>query len=68
MMSPRDKRRVYVGLALVCVVLFAAGLAIGFHSRHNSICDDGKPPKSQQDTGLGQTEYLCHDGKIVTSG
>ncbi|HUM14712.1 MAG TPA: hypothetical protein VL086_03400 [Candidatus Nitrosotalea sp.] len=66
MMSQRQKRQVYIGLALTCLVLFAAGLIAGYHNRHSAICDDGRPPKSQQDVGIGQVRYLCHDGKIVT--
>ncbi len=66
MMSARDKRRVYVGLAATCLVLFIAGLVFGYRGRHTPICPDGKPPVQQQDVGIGQVEYLCHDGKIVT--
>ena len=47
-------------------MLFAAGVIAGYLGRHTPICTDGKPPRQQQDTGLGQIEYLCHDGQIVT--
>jgi hypothetical protein len=65
-MSPRQKRQVYVGLALTCLALFAAGLVWGYAGRHTPICKDGKPPVQQQDVGLGQVEFLCHDGSVVT--
>jgi hypothetical protein len=65
-MTPRQKRRVYVGLAATCAVLFVIGLIYGYQGRHTPICKDGKPPRQQQDTGLGQVVYLCQDGQIVT--
>jgi hypothetical protein len=62
----RQKKRFYIGLASLIVVLFAAGVISGYMGRHTAICKDGKPPRQQQDTGLGQVEYLCHNGQIVT--
>ena len=66
MMAPKQKRQVYVGLAVACLALFAMGLVFGYRGRHTPLCKDGRPPVQQQDTGIGQIEYLCHDGKIVT--
>ena len=65
-MSHRQKRLVYISLFSVLVVLFAAGVTAGYLGRHSKICKDGKPPREQQDTGIGQVEYLCHNGQIVT--
>jgi hypothetical protein len=65
-MAPKQKRRVYVGLAMTCLALFVIGLVYGYRGRHTPICKDGRPPKQQQDVGLGRVLYLCHDGQIVT--
>ncbi len=65
-MSSKEKRRVWVGLASLCLVLFVVGLVYGYRGRNTPICKDGKPPKYQQDTGIGQVAYLCHNGQIVT--
>ena len=65
-MSRQQKRLIYVTLASLIVVLFAAGVIVGYAGRHTPLCKDGKPPRQQQDTGIGQVEYLCHDGTIVT--
>ncbi len=61
-----NKRLVLSGMAVIAVVLFVAGMVAAYQSRHDTICPDGKPPVQQQDVGIGQVEYLCHDGKIVT--
>jgi hypothetical protein len=66
MMSPKEKRRVYVGLASVCLVLFVIGLVYGYRGRNTPICKDGKAPVQQQDTGLGQVQFRCHNGQIVS--
>jgi hypothetical protein len=66
-MSPRDRRRVLIGLALVIVALFGAGVAYWILAgQHHQICSDGKPPLQQQDQGMGQLVYRCHNGEIVT--
>jgi hypothetical protein len=65
-MSRERKRVFYISLAAFVTALFVAGLVAGYLGRHSTICPDGKPPRQQQDTGLGQIEYLCHNGKIVT--
>jgi hypothetical protein len=66
MMSRKEKRRVYVGLAALCLALFAVGLIYGYRGRDTPICPDGKMPVAQQDVGIGQVEYRCHDGRVVT--
>jgi hypothetical protein len=66
-LSPRDKKRVYVGLAAVIVVLFCAGILAGYLSRNDKLCADGRPPvKQRPDVALGHIVYLCHDGQMVT--
>ena len=65
-MTREQKRKVYITLAALIAVLFAFGVLSGYMGRHTPLCKDGKPPRQQQDTGIGQVEYLCHDGTIVT--
>jgi hypothetical protein len=67
MMSRKQKRRVYAGLVAAVLVLFAAGLAVGYGGRHSTLCRDGKPPRQQQDLGIQGVRYLCHDGQLVTN-
>lgn len=66
MMRPQARKRFFLGFALVCVLLFAGGILAGYLSRNDAICSDRKPPKSQLDLGLGQIEYRCHNGQVVT--
>ena len=67
-MNWKSKRAVLGLIGAVCLVVFAFGMAAAWHNRHHTICPDGKPPVKQQDYLLGQTRYLCHDGRIVTTG
>ena len=66
--EPRSRSgRVYVGLAALCLALFVVGADLpATAAAHTPICQDGKPPVAQQDVGIGQVEYRCHDGQIVT--
>jgi hypothetical protein len=64
-MSPRAKRRVMIGLAVWLVLAMAVGGGYAWLHRHDTICSDGKPPKSQLDLGLGQIHYRCQNGEIV---
>ena len=64
-MTPVQKRRFYIGLVTVVTALFIGGIITGFAQRNDKLCRDGKPPVSQKDQGLGQIEYLCHDGQIA---
>jgi len=63
--TPRARRRFYVGFAAVVVALFLGGMFAAYLSRHDTICSDRKPPVAQQDLGLGQISYRCHNGQIV---
>jgi hypothetical protein len=65
-MSRRDRRRVLIGLAVLVCVLFAGGVVAAILSRNDTICSDGRVPVSQRAIGLGQIEYLCHNGETVT--
>jgi hypothetical protein len=62
----RQKRRFHIGLAALILALFTGGIVTGYVQRNDKLCRDGRPPKSQQDFGLGQVKYLCHDGQIVS--
>jgi hypothetical protein len=63
----RSKRSVLLLLGATCLVVFAAGMAAAWNNRHHTICPDGKAPLSQRGGLLGQIEYRCHDGKVVTT-
>ena len=66
-MTRSQKKRAYIGIALVILVVFCAGIFAGYIQRNDKLCPDGLPAVSQQeDPLLGHTDYLCHDGKIVT--
>ena len=68
-MTKPEKKRVYVGLAIVIVILFCGGIFVGYAQRNDKLCPDGKPAVSQEgDASIGQTLYLCHDGVVVTKG
>ena len=60
------RKRALVVLALVVAALFVAGGIVAFMSRNDTICGDGKAPVAQRDFSLGQIQYQCHDGEIVT--
>jgi hypothetical protein len=62
----RNRRAVLIALAAGTVVLFVTGMLAAFLSRHESICPDGKVPVAKRSDLLGQTEYRCQDGRIVT--
>ena len=64
-MDQRQKRRVYIGLTVLLIALFAGGIIAGYVGRHTPICKDGRPPVAQHDTGIGQVAYRCHNGQIV---
>jgi hypothetical protein len=66
-MTRTQKRRVYAGLAAICLGLFVAGLVYGYQGRHTPICADNRPPAYQRDDPMGQVEFICHDGKTVTN-
>jgi hypothetical protein len=62
-----SKRTVLVTIAAICLVVFVAGMAAAWNNRHHTICPDGKVPVKQRPGLLGQTIYLCHDGRTVTT-
>jgi hypothetical protein len=66
-MNWQSRRAVLTLIGVVCVAVFAAGMAAAWHNRHHTICPDGKPPVAQRAGILGQTEYRCHDGRTVTT-
>ena len=66
-MNWRSKRAVLALIGLVCLVVFIGGMAAAWHNRHHTICPGGKAPLAQQSDLLGQVEYRCPDGRIVTT-
>ncbi|HST17499.1 MAG TPA: hypothetical protein VLK36_07500 [Gaiellaceae bacterium] len=65
-MNWHSKRMVLILLGVTCAVVFVAGMAAAYHNRHHTICRDGRAPVAQRGGLLGQTEYRCHDGQVVT--
>ena len=65
-MSKRDRRRVYVVIAVVIAAIFAAGVVAALVVGDEPICEDGKVPTAQAPVSLGRTQYLCQNGQIVT--
>jgi hypothetical protein len=63
----RNKRQVLLLIIGVVALMMLAGMAAAWHNRNNTTCADGKPPIEQRGGLLGQTEFLCHNGKIVTT-
>jgi hypothetical protein len=60
-------RSTMIVLALLTVALFAAGVIYGFAHRNDAPpCGEGQLPVKERPGILGQTEYLCPDGRTVT--
>jgi len=55
-----------ITLGVISAVLFVGGMFAAWRSRHDTICPNGKPPVAQRGEVIGQTEYRCTDGRIVT--
>jgi hypothetical protein len=55
-----------LALGAVAMLLFAGGIVAGYLSRHDKICPNGKPPVAQRSDVIGQTEYRCSNGVVVT--
>jgi vancomycin permeability regulator SanA len=65
-MSRELRKKLLITLAVVVAALFVAGGVAAFLSRNDTICADGKVPTAQRGGSLGQTQYLCQNGDIVT--
>jgi hypothetical protein len=59
-------RQVLLVLGVFTLLSLIGGGVYAYLHRHDTICRDGRPPAEQLDLGLGQIEYKCHDGQIVT--
>jgi hypothetical protein len=62
----RSKRHVMVLIGVLAVVGMAGGAFAAYLSRHDKICPDGRPPIAQRSEVIGQTEYKCPGGVVVT--
>ncbi len=66
-MNWRSKRAVLTLIGVVCLVMLLAGGLAAFLNRHHTLCPDHRAPRKQRAGLLGQTVYLCHDGRTVTT-
>ena len=66
-MNWRSKRQVLFLIGGVALLMMIGGMAAAWHNRDNTTCSDGKPPVQQRGGLLGQSEFLCHNGQIVTT-
>ena len=66
-MNWQSRRFVLLLIGAACLIVFVAGMAAAWNNRHHTICKDRKPPVSQRSGILGQIEYRCHDGSVVTT-
>jgi hypothetical protein len=57
---------VVIALAVFVVAAMIGGAAIAWFQRNDTICADRKLPVAQKDYGMGQVQYRCHNGEIVT--
>jgi hypothetical protein len=62
----RPRKRVVVALAALVLALFVGGIVYGAVRGPDRPCGSQTPVK-QRPGMLGQTEYLCPDGRTVTS-
>jgi hypothetical protein len=66
-MTPRDRRRVLIGLAALISLLFVGGMvAYLLDFRHHSVCPGGKHWISKTDYGYGGVTYTCPNGLTIT--
>lgn len=61
-----SRRTTLILIGLMCLVLFGGGMAAAWNNRNHTICSDRKPPVAQLSDMLGQVDYRCHNGQIVT--
>jgi hypothetical protein len=66
-MNLRNKKAVLIGLLVVLLVIFVAGMGAAWRVRDKTICKDGKPPVAQKGGTLLPTIYKCHNGQVITA-
>jgi hypothetical protein len=59
-------RRVLLWIGIFTLFSLGGAAVYQYFHRNDTICRDKLPPVAQQDLGLGQMRYRCHDGQIVT--
>jgi hypothetical protein len=62
----RPRKRVIIALAAAVIALFVGGIVYGAVRGPDRPCGSEAPLKERPGM-LGQTEYLCPDGRTVTS-
>ena len=62
----RNKKAVLVGLLVLVLLIFGAGMGAAWHVRNKTICQDGKPPVAEKSGALLPTIYRCHNGQVTT--
>ena len=60
------RKKLLITLAAVIALFFAIGGFAAYLSRNDTICSDGKVPLAQRGGALGQTQFQCQNGEIVT--
>jgi hypothetical protein len=63
----RNKKAVLIGLLVVLLIIFVAGMGAAWSVRNTTICKDGKPPVAQKGGTLLPTIYKCHNGQMITA-
>jgi hypothetical protein len=68
-MSVRDRKRVYIAMAVAAALLFAGGM-VGYivSFRHQQVCLGGKQWLAQSRDDMGAVTYICPGGQTVTQG
>lgn len=66
-MNWRSKRQVLFLILGVVALMMVAGALAAWINRNNTTCSDGKPPVQQRGGVLGQAEFRCQNGELVTT-
>ncbi len=59
-------RRVLLAIGIFTLLSVIGGGVYQHFHRNDKICRDRRAPVSQRSYGIGQIQYRCHNGQIVT--
>jgi hypothetical protein len=62
----RDRRKMLGAILAAAAALILLGGVYAWFHRHDTICSDRLPPVAQRDVGIGQVQFRCHNGELVT--